>query len=98
MQNTTTSRTNAPVVLDAERLHVYAVAIELHTAASEVTPALSRVLRDQFERASLSVVLNIAEAMCSQCLLKDKTFRTTAAGWWKLLRGFEFGGHFGVRG
>ena len=48
-------------VLDAERLHVYHLALELHAFASSKVPTLSRVLRDQIERASLSVVLNIAE-------------------------------------
>ena len=48
-------------VLDAERLQVYHLALELHAFASSKVPTLSRVLRDQIERASLSVVLNIAE-------------------------------------
>jgi hypothetical protein len=62
------------IVLDAEKLEVYALALELHAFAASKVPTLSRVLRDQLERASLSVVLNIAEAMCSQCLQKIKTF------------------------
>ena len=49
------------IVLDAERLEVYHLALELHAFASSKVPTLSRVLRDQIERASLSVVLNIAE-------------------------------------
>lgn len=85
-------------VLDAERLTVYHVALELQCMANTLVPSVNRVLRDQFERASLSIVLNLAEAMCSQCLLKNKTFRTTASGWWKLLRVFEFGGHSRARG
>ena len=84
--------------LDAERLTVYHVALELQCMANTLVPSVNRVLRDQFERASLSCVLNLAEAMCSQCLLKNKTFRTTASGWWKLLRVFEFGGHSRARG
>ena len=48
-------------VLDAERLTVYHLALQLHAFASSKVPTLSRVLRDQIERASLSVVLNIAE-------------------------------------
>ncbi len=49
------------VVLDAERLEVYGLALELHAFAASKVPTLSRVLKDQLERASLSVVLNIAE-------------------------------------
>lgn len=48
--------------LDANKLHCYKVAIELHTLCSTLVPALRRIVRDQLERASLSVVLNIAEA------------------------------------
>ena len=49
------------IVLDAEKLEVYALALELHAFAASKVPTLSRVLKDQLERASLSVVLNIAE-------------------------------------
>jgi len=49
------------IVLDAEKLEVYALALELHAFAASKVPTLSRVLRDQLERASLSVVLNVAE-------------------------------------
>jgi four helix bundle protein len=49
------------LVLDAEKLEVYALALELHAFAASKVPTLSRVLKDQLERASLSVVLNIAE-------------------------------------
>jgi four helix bundle protein len=55
-----TSR-EASIVLDAEKLEVYGLALELHAFAASKVPALSRVLRDQLERASLSVVLNLAE-------------------------------------
>jgi four helix bundle protein len=48
--------------LDANKLHVYHVALELHTLASTLVASLNRIVRDQLERASLSVVLNIAEA------------------------------------
>lgn len=51
----------AAIVLDAEKLEVYALALELHAFAASKVPTLSRVLKDQLERASLSVVLNIAE-------------------------------------
>jgi four helix bundle protein len=48
--------------LDANKLHVYNVALELHTFCSTLVGSLQRIVRDQLERASLSVVLNIAEA------------------------------------
>ena len=48
-------------VLDAERLRVYSVALELQCMANTLVPSVNRVLRDQFERASLSIVLNLAE-------------------------------------
>jgi len=47
--------------LDAAKLHVYAVAVEFQTLASALSPKGQPVLRDQLERASLSIVLNIAE-------------------------------------
>ena len=63
---TINSLTNAieplPFALDHERLEVYRVAVELHSAACALLPARGfNVLRDQLERASLGVVLNIAE-------------------------------------
>jgi four helix bundle protein len=48
--------------LDANKLYVYNVALELHVHAASLVSPLTRTLRDQLERASLSVVLNIAEA------------------------------------
>ena len=49
-------------LLDANRLHVYHVALELHCLCSTLAATLNRIVKDQLERASLSVVLNIAEA------------------------------------
>ena len=48
--------------LDANRLHVYHVALELHCLCSTLVATLNRIVKDQLERASLSVVLNVAEA------------------------------------
>jgi four helix bundle protein len=48
--------------LDAEKLDVYHVALELQPMTPLLVPAHHRVLHDQFERASLSIVLNVAEA------------------------------------
>jgi four helix bundle protein len=47
--------------LDANKLQVYGVALELHALCSTLVAQLQRIVRDQLERASLSVVLNIAE-------------------------------------
>ena len=52
----------SPFVLSHERLDVYRAALELHALASSLLPQRGfGVLRDQLERASLGVVLNIAE-------------------------------------
>lgn len=48
--------------LDASKLHCYQVALELHTLCSTLVAQLNRIVRDQLERASLSIVLNCAEA------------------------------------
>ena len=55
------SATEAVISLDAEKLNVYHVALELQVMANTLVPSVNRVLRDQFERASLSIVLNLAE-------------------------------------
>jgi four helix bundle protein len=41
---------------------VYHVALELHCLCSTLVATLNRIVKDQLERASLSVVLNVAEA------------------------------------
>jgi four helix bundle protein len=48
-------------VLDAEKLVCYDLALELQVLCSTLVGANHRVLQDQLERASLSVVCNIAE-------------------------------------
>jgi four helix bundle protein len=49
-------------VLDAERLDVYRVALEFHALAGTLVLGRGlRELRDQLDRASISIVLNIAE-------------------------------------
>jgi four helix bundle protein len=50
------------VQLDASKLHVYGVALELHALCATLVAPLTRIVRDQLERASLSIVLNVAEA------------------------------------
>jgi four helix bundle protein len=51
----------APATLDAEKLDVYRIALEAHAHVAALALEDRRVLRDQIERASLSVVLNISE-------------------------------------
>jgi four helix bundle protein len=52
----------AEPLLDANKLHAYNVALELHVECSVLVSTLTRILKDQLERASLSCVLNLAEA------------------------------------
>jgi len=47
--------------MDPERLDVYAVALEFQLVAAAAVRRAHRTLREQLERASLSIVLNIAE-------------------------------------
>jgi len=49
------------IALDAERLDCYRIAREMRALIAPVLPTLSRALRDQLDRASLSVPLNVAE-------------------------------------
>lgn len=60
-EDAATGRGNESHMLDAEKLTVYHVALELQCMANTLVPSVNRVLRDQFERASLSVILNLAE-------------------------------------
>jgi hypothetical protein len=54
---------SADVSLDAERLDAYRVAVEFQVLASGLLPRKQwPVLRDQLERASVSIALNTAEA------------------------------------
>jgi four helix bundle protein len=49
-------------VLPHEGLEVYGVALEMHSSIARIAPtAVCRDLKDQVDRASTSVVLNIAE-------------------------------------
>jgi four helix bundle protein len=54
-------RTNGPW-LETDRLHCYRVALEFLARVAQLTPPRGAAdLRDQLERASSSIVLNIAE-------------------------------------
>ena len=67
-------------ILDAEKLEVYQLALELQTLASTLVPPNHRVLHDQLERASLSVVLNIAEGAGRRSRRDKRRFYAMARG------------------
>ena len=67
-------------VLDAERLDVYRVALELHVAAAALALGGDPVLRDQLRRASLSVPLNIAEGAGQRSSAQKRRFYGVARG------------------
>ncbi len=66
--------------LDAERLAVYHLALELQVLASSLVPSEQRVLRDQIERASVSTVLCIAEGAGRRSRRDKRHYVTTARG------------------
>ncbi|HZM50870.1 MAG TPA: four helix bundle protein [Vicinamibacteria bacterium] len=53
--------TAASPLLDPERLDVYGIALKFQLLTAAAVPRGHRTLRDQLERASLSILLNIAE-------------------------------------
>jgi len=55
------SRGEREILLDAERLDVYRVALEFQSRAAGLALRADAVVRDQLRRASLSIVLNIAD-------------------------------------
>ena len=67
--------------LEHEKLDVYTVALELHARACSLLPVrTARVLRDQLERASLGVVLNIAEGAGRRSVSDKRRFYEMARG------------------
>ena len=67
--------------LEHERLDVYIVSLELHARACSLLPVrTARVLRDQLERASLGVVLNIAEGAGRRSAADKRRFYEMARG------------------
>jgi four helix bundle protein len=61
-----TSATGAPApsaapLLDAERLDVFHVSVAFHALVPDLTRLAGRNLRDQLERASASITLNLCE-------------------------------------
>lgn len=61
-------------------MHVYNVALELHTHCSMLVAPLNRIVRDQLERASLSCVLNVAEAGGRRSRREKSRFYSYARG------------------
>lgn len=72
---------NEEPLLDHERMDVYKIALELYGAAMTCVPRKgARTLRDQLERASSSVVLNIAEGAGRTSSTDKKHFYEIAKG------------------
>jgi len=73
-------RSRGPV-LDHERLDVYQLALEFHAKVMQLVPQRGvRHLRDQLERASLSVVLCIAEGAGRSGVKDKRRFYAMARG------------------
>ena len=71
---------STPPVLDAEKLVVYAVALELQVLCAALVPVHHRVLQDQLERSSLSCVLNVAESAGRRSRKDKRRFVAIARG------------------
>ena len=65
-------------MLDCQKLDVYRVAIEFHGVAMKL--ARSKVLRDQLERASSSIALNVAEGVGRATVADRRHFYVIARG------------------
>ncbi len=68
------------VRIDAEKLQCYHVAQEMRALMIEALPRASRSARDQLDRASLSVVLNIAEGAGRRAPRDKARFYSIARG------------------
>ena len=66
--------------LDAERLEVYRASVSFHAQASALASRCDAVLRDQLRRASLSIVLNIAEGAGQRSRLQKRHLYGIARG------------------
>jgi four helix bundle protein len=74
------ARLGPAVALDAEKLLAYRVALELQVLCGTLVPAHHRVLQDQLERASLSIVTNVAEGAGRRSLREKRHFYMIARG------------------
>lgn len=87
MQRSATAPGSAPrpaldqPLLDAERLDAYRVALEFQVLTAELSLGRgTRELRDQLDRASTSIVLNIAEGAGRRALADKARFYAMARG------------------
>jgi len=68
------------ILLDAERLDVYRVALEFQSRAAGLALRADAVVRDQLRRASLSIVLNIAEGAGQRSRAQKRRLYAIARG------------------
>ena len=69
-----------PTLLDHERLDVFRVAIEFATMVPALTKSARPALRDQIERASSSIALNLAEGSARRTRRDRHHFFSMAQG------------------
>src|SRR5687768_10175139 len=67
-------------LLDAERLDVFHVAVEFQAIAAGFAAKADAILRDQLSRASVSIVLNIAEGAGRRSRRDKARFYSMARG------------------
>ena len=67
-------------LLDAEKLDVFRRAVEFQVLAAEIAGKAPAGLRDQFERASVSIVLNIGEGAGRRSPRDKRRFYSIARG------------------
>jgi len=72
--------TETAPLLDAERLDVYRVALQLQVETAGLATHCDSVLRDPLRRASLSIPLNIAEAAGRRSIADRRRFYAIARG------------------
>jgi four helix bundle protein len=68
------------ITLDCERLDVYHIACDLQRLAFRMASRAGRVYRDELQRASLSIVLNVAEGAGRQSPAEKARFYVMARG------------------
>jgi four helix bundle protein len=79
-QSTVAPASDSAPMLDAERLDVYAVALQFQALATVLASRADCIVRDQLRRASLSCVLNIAEGAGQRSRPQKRRFYAIARG------------------
>jgi four helix bundle protein len=74
------AKADAGPVLDFEKLDVHRVAMQFQVLVSDLAPKTERNLRDQLDRASVSIVLNIAEGSGRRSWPDKRRFYAMARG------------------